>query len=257
MSNTVIETLGLRKEFGDHVALKGVDLQVNRGEVVGLLGPNGVGKSTLVKVLTTLIAPTSGIARVAGFDVVREPMEVKRRIGYVPESAPLFDALTGAEFLRMVIDLKTLSSRESYRRALELAGVFGVDAALEKQLGAYSKGMRQKVLIIAALVGDPEVLILDEPVDGLDPLAAAVLKSLLRQLAAQRKAVLFCSHVLDAVEQICDRVYVLADGTIVTSGTTSQITEDAGAATLEDAFLRLTAKARAAELTSTALAALR
>ena len=257
MSSTVIETLGLRKEFGDHVALKGVDLQVNRGEVVGLLGPNGAGKSTLVKVLTTLIAPTSGIARVAGFDVVREPMEVKRRIGYVPESAPLFDALTGAEFLRMVIDLKTLSSRESYRRALELAGVFGIEAALEKQLGAYSKGMRQKVLIIAALVGDPDVLILDEPVDGLDPLAAAVLKGLLRQLAAQRKAVLFCSHVLDAVEQICDRVYVLAEGTIATSGTASQITEDAGAATLEDAFLRLTANARADELTSTALAALR
>ena len=240
MPQSLIETSNLRKVFGERVALAGLDLAVGAGETVGLLGPNGAGKSTALKMLTTLVTHTSGTARVAGFDVAREPMEVKRRIGYVPESAPLFEALSGVEYLTMVADLKLLEQRSSRGRIVELAEDFGLGDVLEKRIGTYSKGMRQKVAIIAALLGDPDVLILDEPMDGLDPLAGALFKELLRMYASERKATLLCSHSLEVVEQVCDRIYILAEGRLVADGTAARISRDAGATDLEGAFLRLT-----------------
>lgn len=235
-----VEVFDLRKEFGQHVALTNLNLQVRQGETVGLIGPNGSGKSTTVKILATLLAPTSGTARVAGFDVVHEPMEVKRRIGYVPEACPLFDALSGREYLMMVADLKSLDRKRSYACILELSEGFGLRDALAERIHAYSKGMRQKIAIIAALLGDPEVLILDEPMDGLDPLAGTFFKKLLRTHARQRKSTIFCSHALEVVEQVCDRVCILAEGTLVADGTVAEVSGDAGATDLERAYLRLT-----------------
>ena len=240
MAQSLIETSNLHKVFGRRVALAGLDLAVGAGETVGLLGPNGAGKSTALKMLTTPLAPTSGTARIAGFDVVHEPMEVKRRIGYVPESAPLFEALSGAEYLTMVADLKRLEQQRSRDRIAELAEDFGLGDVLQNRIGSYSKGMRQKVAIIAALLGEPDVLILDEPMDGLDPLAGALFKKLLREHASERKVTLLCSHSLEVVEQVCDRICILAEGRLVADGTAAQIGRDAGANDLESAFLRLT-----------------
>jgi len=183
----MIETKVLGKSYGKKVALTGLDLSVAPGEVLGFLGPNGAGKSTTVKILTGMIKPTSGTASVAGHDVVRNPLEVERRIGYVPEAGTLFEALTGKEYLSMVAGLKALDPTESANRIEELMDLFDIADAADSRLGEYSKGMKQKVLIGAALLGNPEVLFLDEPLNGLDTNAGAVVKQLLRELAAANR----------------------------------------------------------------------
>ena len=240
----VIDAQGVRKEYGEQVALAGLDLQVRRGEVVGLLGPNGAGKSTLMKVLATLIAPTAGVARVAGFDVVRAPMEVRKRIGYVPERGTLFEALTGDEFLELVIELKSLDRLAARAQASELAEAFEIAGALTDQLGTYSKGRRRKMLIVAALVGEPDVLILDEPTDGLDAPAVVLLRQMLHERSQRGTTVLCCSHDLGFVEKCCDRIGVLAAGALVAGGPVSRIVQEARARTLDDAILRLAGSSR-------------
>ena len=240
MSDLMIETHALRKEYGTQVALAGLDLQVRSGEVIGFLGPNGAGKSTLVKILTTLIAPTVGSAKVAGFDVVGDSMEARRRIGYVPENGALFEALTGDEFLKMVIDLKGLESKRASAQVEEMATAFEILPALKDQFTVYSKGMRRKALIVAALLGCPDVLILDEPLDGLDAKAIAQLKAMFRDLGTRGTTIVFCSHDLGFVEQTSDRICVLSEGMLVASGTVPNVLGETESQTLEAAFLHLT-----------------
>ena len=211
----MIETRALRKEYGSRAALAGVDLAVSRGEMVGLIGANGAGKSTLLKVLAALIEPTAGSARVAGFDVVHEPLEVKRRIGYAPESGFLFDALTGSAFLEMVVDLKMLDHKKARSQMSELSAVLGIQDVLKYHIGGYSKGMRKKVSIVSALIGNPQVLILDEPVDGLDRPGVAALTDVLRGLQEQMTTIILSSHMTDVVEGACDRVCTLSGGALV------------------------------------------
>ena len=210
----MIETRALRKEYGPSVALAGVDLRVSRGEMVGLIGPNGAGKSTLLKVLATLIEPTAGTALVAGFDVVREPMEVKKRIGYAPESGFLFDALTGREFLDMAVDLKKLDRKEAEAQMLDLSEALDIRDVLRQPISAYSKGMRKKVSIASALIGNPQVLILDEPVDGLYRSSVAALIDVLRGLREQMTTTILCSHMIEVVEATCDRICTLSGGVL-------------------------------------------
>ena len=214
----MIETRALRKAYGPSVALAGVDLRVSRGEMVGLIGPNGAGKSTLLKVLATLIEPTAGTALVAGFDVVREPMEVKKRIGYAPESGFLFDALTGREFLDMAVDLKKLDHEEADAQLLELSQLLGLQDVLKQPISAYSKGMRKKVSIVSALIGNPDVLILDEPVDGLDRSSVAALIDVLRGLRERMTTTILCSHMIEVVEAACDRICTLSGGVLEADG---------------------------------------
>ena len=258
----MIETTGLRKVFGQHVALESLDLHVRAGEVVGLLGTNGAGKSTLVKMLAGLVKPTAGHMRVAGFDVAAEPMEVKRRIGYVPETGALFDTLTGFEHLSMVVDLKALPRREGMRRAEELIDVLGLRNAAHELLRNYSNGMRKKVLIASALLGNPEVLLLDEPIEGLDAPNTAMLRTLLRGprglCSGYGVSVLICSHVMGAMERACDRIYVLSQGVAVAQGAPGDIVQGVrGASDLEDAFIRLTGAPEARAAADTVLRALR
>ena len=212
----MIETRALRKEYGPSAALAGVDLAVSRGEMVGLIGANGAGKSTLLKVLAALIEPTAGSVRVAGFDVVRDPLEVKRRIGYAPESGFLFDALTGSAFLEMVVDLKKLDDHKKVHSQMsELSVVLGIQDVLKYHIGGYSKGMRKKVSIVSALIGNPQVLILDEPVDGLDRPGVAALIDVLRGLQEQMTTIILSSHMTDVLEGACDRVCTLSGGRLV------------------------------------------
>ncbi|HEX7091858.1 MAG TPA: ABC transporter ATP-binding protein [Longimicrobiales bacterium] len=236
----MIQTEKLSRNYGDKQALIELDLRVEPGEIVGFLGPNGAGKSTTVKILTGLIRPSSGRALVAGFDVVEQPLEVKRRIGHVPETPALYDALTAAEYLELVACLHHLDAKTAAARRGELLELFGLGEVQHRRLTQYSKGMRQKVVIAAALLHRPEVLFLDEPFDGLDANTVAIAKELLKRLAEQGRAILFCSHILEVVERVCSRIVIINEGRRVAEGTADEIRGSVGAATLEEAFSRLT-----------------
>ena len=252
----MIETKGLTRTFGQTVAVQDLDLRVEPGEIVGFLGPNGAGKSTTVKILTCMIKPTSGSARVAGFDVEQDPMEVKRRLGYVPEAGALYETLTADEYLGMVAALRGIVGKQAHTKIGELLGLFDILPVRNKRLAEFSKGMKQKVLVSAALMSNPEVLFLDEPLNGLDANAALVMKQLLRELASQGRTILFCSHILEVVERICTRIVIINEGRTIVDGTAAEIAGRTGTSTLEAAFAELTGVRDAAEVTRDLLAAL-
>lgn len=252
----MIETLQLTRYFDRKAAVQELDMWVEPGEILGFLGPNGAGKTTTVKILTCMIRPSRGSARVAGFDVVQDPMEVKRRLGYVPEAGAMYEALTAREYLMMVASLRGIEAESAGRRIGELLDLFGMLDALDQGLSEHSKGMKQKVLITSALIGNPEVLFLDEPLNGLDANAALVVKELLRELASQGRTILFCSHILEVVERICTRIVIIDEGRKVAEGTAATIAAEAGASNLEQAFARLTGVRDAAEVTRGLLTAL-
>ena len=251
-----IRTTDLTKRFRDFTAVDSVSFEVKEGEIFGFLGPNGAGKSTTVKMLIGMLRPTSGTARVAGYDVTSDPLEVKRRIGYVPESGALYDNLTGVEYLDLVASLHHLDGRPTATRGKELLQLFGLLDDQHRRISEYSKGMRQKVLLAAALLHNPEVLFLDEPLTGLDANAALVVKELLRSLAAQGKTIFFCSHILEVVERICSRIIIINQGQTVIEGTSVEICAATGTGTLEQAFSQLTGVRDVASLTRDFLAAL-
>jgi ABC-2 type transport system ATP-binding protein len=236
----VIKTEHLSREYGSKVALNDLNLIVEPGEILGFLGPNGAGKSTTVKILTGMIRPTTGRASVAGYDIVERPIEAKQRLGYVPETAALYDGLTAAEYLELMACLHHLDTKTSEARATELLELFGLAAERHQRMSEFSKGMRQKVLIAAALIHRPEVLFLDEPLDGLDANAALVVKEVLRQLAGQGRTILFCSHILDVVERMCTRIVIINNGRQIANGTSEEIRRTTGTASLEAAFSQLT-----------------
>ena len=236
----MIQTSDLTKNFGAKTAVAGLNFEVRPGEIVGFLGPNGAGKTTTVRMLTGMILPTRGTATVAGFDIVQNPVEVKKRIGYVPESGALFETLSGWEYLQFIADLHHMDRTVSERRAEEFLDLFGILAEKDQRLQEYSKGMKQKVLIAAALIHDPEVIFLDESLNGLDANAALVFKEVLKRLSSQGKTVLFCSHILDVVEKVCPRIIIISDGKIISEGSPDSIAAATGEKNLEEAFCKLT-----------------
>lgn len=252
----MIQTEHLSKSYGEKRALVDLSLSVAPGEILGFLGPNGAGKSTTVKILTGMIRPTSGRAVVAGFDIATDPLEVKKRIGYVPETAALYDGLTASEYLELVGCLHHLDPKMAATRRMELLDLFGLGAVVDQRMTEFSKGMRQKVLIASALLHRPEVLFLDEPLDGLDANAAAVIKELLKKLAGQGRTILFCSHILEVVERICTRIVVINDGRQVADGTAAEIRASTGTTTLEEAFSHLTGVRDVGQVASEFLTAL-
>ena len=239
-ANPLISVRGLTKSFGSKAVLRGIDLDVAPGQVLGYIGPNGAGKTTTVKILTGMLDPFDGQAAVCGFDIRREPLEVKRRIGYVPESAALYDALTPREYLGFIGQLYGLAEEEIQRRTTEMLGLFGLAAELDQRMATFSKGMRQKVLIVAGLIHNPQVLFLDEPLSGLDANSVVIVKEVITRLAQHGKAIFYCSHVMDVVERICDRIIILADGHIIADGTFEQLQTMNKAASLERIFTQLT-----------------
>ena len=233
----------LAKSYGAQQAVRGIDLEIPTGQLVGLLGPNGAGKSTTIKMLTGMLAPTSGTAEVEGFDVDREPLEVKKVVGYVPESGALFEALTAQEYLRFVASLYHIPEQEADLRIARFARFFDLEGETltDKPLAAYSKGMRQKVVITSALLHNPKVVFFDEPLNGLDANAALSFKTLITSLARDGKTIVYCSHILDVVERVCERVVIIHEGRIVADGSVADLRERSGTATLEAAFNKLTA----------------
>ena len=252
----MIRTERLTKRFGDKAAVVDLDLEVAPGDIFGFLGPNGAGKSTTVRILTGLIPADSGRAIVAGFDIATHPIEAKSRLGYVPETPKLYESLTADGFLDVMGALYHLDPRTSRQRRQELLKLFGLEQAQHQRLREFSKGMRQKVVIAAAMIHRPEVLILDEPFDGVDANTTLVMKNLLREMAAQGKTILFSSHVLEVVERICTRVCIIDKGRKLIEGTSASIREATGAASLDEAFGRLTGITESAKVTADILAAL-
>jgi ABC-2 type transport system ATP-binding protein len=252
----MIETEHLRREYGGRTALHDLTLRVEPGEILGFLGPNGAGKSTTVKILTGMIKPDAGRAIVAGFDIVRNPLEVKQRIGYVPESAALYESLSAREYLELIGSLYHLPADSTAQRVEETLERFGLSQVIDQRLSEFSKGMKQKVLIASALMHRPEVLFLDEPLTGLDANAALIVKELIRGLAAQGRTIFFCSHVLEVVERICTRIVIINQGRVIADGTAHDIAAAAGASTLEAAFVSLTGTRDTAQVTHDLLEAL-
>jgi ABC-2 type transport system ATP-binding protein len=252
----MISTEHLWHSYDTKPAVCDLNLRVDPGEILGFLGPNGAGKSTTVKILTGLIRPTSGRARVAGFDVVEQPVEAKGRLGYVPEQPVLYESLTAHEFLEVISCLHHLDPAVAATRRDELLELLGLGDARNQRLNSFSKGMKQKVVLAAALIHRPAVLILDEPLDGLDANSARVVKELLRTLAAQGCSILFCSHILEVVERVCTRILVINKGQEIASGSPAEIAAATGSTSLDEAFAKLTGVRDAGDISGDILRAL-
>jgi len=235
----------LTKRYGQFTAVDCLDLELRPGEVYGFLGPNGSGKSTTIGMLTGVLAPTSGEVTVCGFDLKKEPEKAKACIGYVPDEPILYEKLTGLEFLDFVGELYGVPREVRKSRSPELFGMLGLEDKGRDLIQSYSKGMKQKVSIAAALLHHPKVLIMDEPVSGLDPMSARVLKSLVRNLARSGATVLLSTHLLEIAERMCDRIGILVAGKLIAEGTMEELrdrTKDVcEGTTLEDVFISLAA----------------
>lgn len=245
----MIETRQLEKKFGSTLALQSLDLRIEPGEIVGLLGPNGAGKTTTLRVLTGMIQPTSGSARVAGFDVVNDPVEVKKRVGYIPETGALFEHLSAQEYLDLIATLHKIEDEQAETRIEKLLRLFGLLEDRTKRMHTFSKGLRQRVAVCAALLSNPEVLLLDEPLEGLDATTALIVKDLLVELATQRRTILMCTHVLEMVERMCTRMIIINNGKLVIDGNSDEIIAHANADSLESAFAILTGTRNRARVT--------
>jgi ABC-2 type transport system ATP-binding protein len=238
----VIRLTKLTKHFGAFEAVRGIDLEIPAGQLVGLLGPNGAGKSTTIKMLTGMLTPTSGTAEIGGFDVTRDPLAVKRIIGYVPETGAVFETLTAREYLELVAALHAIPPPQVEERIQRFLTFFDLSDAEARSasLSTFSKGMRQKVVISAALLHNPSVVFFDEPLNGLDANAALLFKTLVTSLAREGKTVVWCSHILDVVERICERVVIVHQGRVLEDGTVPEILQRSHTASLESAFNQLT-----------------
>ena len=227
-----IEAIGLVKRFGDFTAVDGVSFQVRRGSVLGLLGPNGAGKTTTVRMMTTLSPPTEGTARIAGYDVRENPIEVRRNMGLTGQAATVDEILTGRENLAMIGGLYGIPRAALKRRSAELLEQFSLTMAADKQVKAYSGGMRRRLDLAVSLLTAPPVLFLDEPTTGLDPRARSELWDVLRTLVAHGTTLLLTTQYLEEADQLADEIIVIDKGRIIAQGTPLQLKERAGAASL-------------------------
>jgi ABC-2 type transport system ATP-binding protein len=237
----VIEIQGLVKRFGEHTAVGGLDLKVEPGEIFGFLGPNGAGKTTTVKMITGLLKPTAGRITVAGYDVALSTIEAKRSMGLVPDEPFVYPKLTGIEYLRFVGELYGAGLKDMSTRIPELLEMFELTPWGGELLESYSHGMRQKLVLAGILLHDPKVLVLDEPMVGLDPKSGRLVKDIFLKLAERGTTIFMCTHVLEIAEKLCDRIGIMIGGKMIACGTLEQLQSKAkGHDDLEGIFLSLT-----------------
>ena len=238
----MIEIRDLTKKYGDFTAVDKLSLNVARGEIFGFLGPNGAGKTTTIRVLAGLSLPTSGAVTIAGINVINDGVKAKALTGYVPDRPYLYEKLTGRELLHFVANLYGKPWRDCEARGVELARYFDLIDWIDARIENLSHGMKQKLVIISALIHDPSVLIVDEPMVGLDALAQRQVKLLFRRLANEDKTVFLTTHTLSVAEAVCDRIAIINRGRIIATGPTAELKETAGrpGSPLEDVFLELT-----------------
>ncbi len=241
---------GVTKEYGGFTAVRELDLTVPRGHIFGFLGPNGAGKTTTIRMIAGVLRPTSGRIIVGGDDLAADPAGAKSRIGYIPDRPFLYEKLTGGEFLRFVSGLWGRDGRESEERALRLMDLFDLSDWQDELLESYSHGMRQKLLISSALLHQPELIVVDEPMVGLDPKAARILKDLFRTYVDNGGTVFLSSHTLEVVEVLCDLLAIIHEGRVIARGTMDELRghAEAGEADLEEIFLKVTGGEAAAEI---------
>jgi len=238
----VLQVNGVTKSFGDVRALNGVSFSVEHSEVLGLLGPNGSGKSTLMKIIVGILKPDAGNIQVLTTDVGADPIRVKKIVGYVPESPRLYEFLTGTEYLDFVADVHDLDADTKRQRISESLKALDLDGRENEMINGYSQGIKQKLAIIAGLLHRPQLLVLDEPLNSLDPRSARIVKELIHKLRDDGIPTIFSTHVLDIADAICDRVIIMANGTVLEAGTPNELRTKAGVSgsSLEDLFLKLT-----------------
>jgi len=228
---------------GEIKAVDDLTLEVPAGQIFGFLGPNGAGKTTTIKMVVGLLRPDKGTITVDGIDVAKEPIEAKRRIGYVPDYPELYEKLTGVEYLNFIGDVFQVPTDTRRRRLAELLEMFELRDAVRDLIQTFSHGMRQKLAVIAAVLPDPALLILDEPMTGLDPKSSALFKDLMRRRCDEGKAVFFSTHILDVAERVCDHIGIIKHGRLVAEGSMDELRKLAvGETTLEEIFLDLTEK---------------
>jgi len=238
----MIELVHLVKKFGELVAVNDVSLSIKRGEFFAVLGPNAAGKTTIIRILAGLLKPTSGTAHVAGYDVQTHPLEARRRLAYVPDFPFLYDKLTPWEFFRFTGQLFQMSEERIQAASRELIPRFNLEAFIKKPIEGLSHGTRQRVAICSALLHDPEVFIIDEPMVGLDPQHARVVKDILKERSLQGMTVFLSTHQLSVAEEMADRIGIIHQGKLVAVGTREELRQQSGSGILEEAFLTLTAE---------------
>lgn len=218
----MIEIHSLTKQFGEFVAVDNVSFNVARGEVLGFLGPNGAGKSTTMKMITGFLSPTRGTVSVCGHDVTKDPMAVKRSIGYLPEGAPLYPDMTPASFLKFIAETRGFTGSEAQAKILSVAQKVKIQDVLSQRIETLSKGFKRRVGLAQAILHDPDVLILDEPTDGLDPTQKSQVRALIREMA-QDKVIILSTHILEEVEAVCSRAIIIARGKLLFDGTPAHL----------------------------------
>lgn len=238
----MIELEQLTKRFGSFTAVRAIDLVVPRGELFGFLGPNGAGKTSTLRMIAGILRPTAGRVRLAGFDVTTDPVAAKAQLGFIPDRPFIYEKLTGAEFLRFVAGLYGQTGADVERRGQELLALFDLESWRDERVESYSHGMRQKLIVASAFVHRPPIIVVDEPMVGLDPKAARILKELFRAYVARGHTIMMSTHTLEVAEELCDRIAIMQAGVIRACGTMTELRGHAldGDDGLESIFLRLT-----------------
>ena len=236
----IISIRNLEKNFDSKKVLKRINLDIYPGQIIGYIGPNGAGKSTTVKIMLGLIGGYTGEVEILGENISNGNVEYKRKIGYVPETAEVYDNLTGREYLTFIGELYGMDYDEADEKAKKLAELFGLKQVYDSRISSYSKGMRQKLLIISSLLNNPEILFFDEPLSGIDANSVMVFKEILAELKSQGKTIFYSSHIMEVVEKISSRIVLINDGQIVADGSFEELREKSMEGSLEEIFNQLT-----------------
>lgn len=238
----MIELIGVAKHYGQHIAVRQLDLTVPRGELFGFIGPNGAGKTTTIKMIGGILAPTRGRVRIAGFDMASQPVAAKHKIGFIPDRPFLYEKLTAMEFMQFTADVYHVNHGRFSVRAMDLLERFALADWAEELIESFSHGMKQRLIMCAALLHDPEVIVVDEPMVGLDPVAIRMVKDMFRDLATRGVTFFMSTHTLAVAEDICDRIGIIHRGQMIAQGTLEDLRREVrgGAPDLEAVFLNLT-----------------
>jgi len=239
-NQTIVSIRNLKKSYGTKEVLKGINLEITSGQIIGYIGPNGAGKSTTVKILCGLISDFDGEVEIFGKLLGSKTLEIKKQIGYIPENAVLYEALTPMEFMEFIGEMRGLNSEQTRKKAEALMSIFEMKPNINQRIATFSKGMRQKVLICSSLLHNPDLIFMDEPLSGLDANSVIMVKEMLTHLAREGKTIFYSSHIMDVVEKISDRIILIDQGNVIADGSFTELSKLSNDANLEKMFTRLT-----------------